>query len=152
EQAADLGEAVNTAARLGASEISNSYGAPEAKLCSETNCEEFSADWNHQGVLVTVSAGDNGYNNHLAGNASPDFPATLPYVVAVGGTSLKRTSSSRGWSEEAWSGGGSGCSGSQPKPSWQTDKGCAGGAESDVAAVASCETPVSIYNAAVEGW
>jgi hypothetical protein len=152
EQAADLGEAVNTAARLGASEISNSYGAPEARLCSETNCQEFSADWNHPGVLVTVSAGDEGYNDHTGGNASPDFPATLPSVVAVGGTSLQRTSSSRGWSEEVWRRGGSGCSGSEPKPSWQTDKGCAGRTDSDVAAVAACETPVSIYNTAVSGW
>jgi hypothetical protein len=151
-QAAHLGAAVNTAARLGATEISNSYGAPEANLCSEANCEEFSADWNHPGVLVTAAAGDNGYNNYLSGNASPNFPAALPDVVAVGGTSLKRTPSSRGWSEEVWSGGGSGCSESEPRPSWQTDKGCAGRTESDVAAVASCETPVSIYNAALEGW
>jgi hypothetical protein len=152
EAAADLGEAVNTAARLGASEISNSYGQVEANLCSEIDCEAISADWNHPGVLVTVSAGDSGYDNHLSGNASPNFPAALPSVVAVGGTSLYRTASSRGWTEEAWSGGGSGCSESEPKPSWQTDKGCAGRTDSDVAAVASCETPVSIYNAGVAGW
>jgi hypothetical protein len=145
EEAADLGEAVNTAATLGATEISNSYGAAEARVCIETNCEAISADWNHPGVLVTVSSGDSGYNNHLSGNASPSFPAALPSVVSVGGTSLYRTSSSRGWTEKVWERGGSGCSGPEPKPSWQSDEGCAGRTQSDVAAVAACETPVSIY-------
>jgi hypothetical protein len=153
EELEDLAKAVNTAARLGATEISNSYGIAEQECEPEaSNCEEFSADYNHPGVLVTASAGDSGYQNWLRIQKSTEFPATSPYVTAVGGTALRKASNSRGWSEETWRAGGSGCSRSEPKPGWQTDKGCANRAVSDVAAVASCATPVSIYVTAFGGW
>ncbi len=150
----DLGEAVNTAARLGATEISNSYGLPEEE-CGPSDCEEFSVDYDHPGVVVTVAAGDSGYDNFRIGASSPSFPASSPYVVAVGGTSLTHSyHGSRGWSEEPWflyfeGGTGGGCSTSEPKPTWQTDSGCATRTENDVAAVAACMTPVSAY---IGGW
>ena len=43
------------------------------------------------------------------------------HLLQVGGTSLSRNSSTRGWTESAWSGAGSGCSAYDGKPSWQTD-------------------------------
>ncbi len=153
----DLGTAVNTAAALGATEISNSYGFAE-ESCGATNCEEYSVDYDHPGVVVTASAGDSGYDNDLAGYESPEFPAASPYVVAVGGTSLRKASNPRGWSEEAWLeparglGTGGGCSRSEPKPGWQSDTGCANRTDNDVAAVAACKTPVSIYAAGLGGW
>jgi subtilase family serine protease len=58
--------------------------------------------YNHPGIAVTASSGDNGYG--------VEYPAASRYVTAVGGTSLTRASNSRGWSEVAWSGAGSGCS------------------------------------------
>ncbi len=150
----DLGPSVNTAASLGATEISNSYGAAEENttLCGTTGCKEFSADYNHPGVVVIASAGDSDYN----GPAGPSFPASSPYVVSVGGTALHRAFNSRGWSEEVWNepvseaGTDSGCSHFEPKPSWQTDAGCANRTDNDVAAVAACKTPVSTYG--VTGW
>ncbi|HTU79552.1 MAG TPA: IPT/TIG domain-containing protein [Solirubrobacteraceae bacterium] len=155
ENASDaaLGEAENTAVRLGAIEVSNSWSSPEQE-CGKTltSCEEEERDYyDHPGVMLFFAAGDHGYDNTLEGDDSPDFPAALPSVVAVGGTALHRASNARGWSEDTWyepgrgSGGGSGCS-RLPKPSWQVDPGCAGRMTDDVAADAACETPVSVYD------
>jgi hypothetical protein len=127
----DLDTAENEAATLGATEISNSWGG--AEFSGETS--EDSA-FNHPGVAVTAAAGDSGYG--------AEYPATSPDVIAVGGTALTTASNARGWSEAAWSGTGSGCSAYEPKPVWQTDKGCADRTATDVAAVASPETPVSV--------
>jgi hypothetical protein len=163
---AETGAAVNEAVKLGANEISNSYGYPETYVpwCGETDCSSYEADYDHPGVLITASAGDELYDNQyspgLEGKLSPDFPATSPYVVAVGGTALKKASNSRGWNEEVWYertpegkryGTGSGCSLVESKPIWQTDSGCAKRTDNDVAADAACETPVSIYSTPLLG-
>ncbi len=140
----NLAEAVDTAAKLGATEISNSWGSPE-QTCGVHLCEEEARDFDHPGVLITAAGGDNAYDNVGLGAHSPEYPASLPEVVAVGGTALRRAENARGWSEEAWVDGGSGCS-RFPKPAWQTDPGCAGRMTDDVAADAACETPVSVYN------
>lgn len=150
----DLARSVNTAASLGATEISNSYTIAEV-ACRPEDCEEYNSYYDHPGVLITAGAGDWGYEDQTEGGEVPNFPASSPYVVAVGATSLTRTSNARGWSEEVWaypeggsgilSGTGSGCSLSEPKPVWQTDPACANRSDNDVAAVGACATPVSIY-------
>src|ERR1700677_1494366 len=153
ELPAQLGAAVNTAVRLGANEISNSYGYPEkdVALCGASECAQYDSDYDHPGVLIAASAGDSGYNDVYfeLGYGTTNFPAASPNVLAVGGTALfKVAGSSRGWFEEAWgefaisAGTGSGCS-SQAKPAWQTDSGCAGRTDNDVSAVAAVVTPVS---------
>ncbi|MHB8490770.1 MAG: IPT/TIG domain-containing protein [Solirubrobacteraceae bacterium] len=160
QEPADTAESVNTAARLGATEISNSYGYPEdfEEWCKTDGCAEHNAAYDHPGILITASAGDSGYNNHYEGLSAPNFPATSPYVVAVGGTALRKASNTRGWSEEVWNeqereaGTGSGCSRFELKPAWQTDKGCTKRTDNDVAAVAACATPVSVYASAYGGW
>jgi len=151
-----LSTAVDEAASLGATEISNSYGLPE-ETC-EAECAQAGPRYDdHPGILVTVSSGDEGYDNYLADAASPSFPADQPDVVAVGGTSLSRAANARGWSEAVWGeprlglGTGSGCT-LQAKPSWQTDAGCGGRTDNDVAAVGACATPVSVYDSLEEGW
>ncbi|MCX4530928.1 carboxypeptidase regulatory-like domain-containing protein [Streptomyces sp. NBC_01669] len=134
----NLGAAVNQAVAQGAKYVSNSYGGNEGS--DETQADD--AYFNHPGVAITVSSGDNGY--------AVEYPAASPYVTAVGGTSLvKDTSTSRGWAESAWSGAGSGCSRFEPKPSFQKDTGCAGRAVADVSAVADPNTGVAVYN---NGW
>ncbi|HVV24891.1 MAG TPA: hypothetical protein VHF06_36005, partial [Pseudonocardiaceae bacterium] len=129
----NLGAAVNEAVTLGAKYVSNSYGGGEdpSELAADT------AYYDHPGVVVTASTGDEGYG--------PQYPAASPDVTAVGGTSLVKDSSARGWSESAWSGAGSGCSAYEPKPSFQTDSGCANRAEADVSAVADPNTGVAQY-------
>ncbi len=134
----NLGAAVNQAVAQGAKYVSNSYGGGESPDQSQTD----DAYFNHPGVAITASSGDNGYG--------VEYPAASPYVTAVGGTSLvKDTSTSRGWTESAWSGAGSGCSALEPKPSFQKDTGCARRAVADVSAVADPSTGVAVYNG---GW
>src|SRR5438445_535619 len=93
--AAGAPRATAAPASLGAFAISNSYGA--AEFSGEASYESY---YNHPNV--TVSSGDSGYG--------VEFPAASRLVTAVGGTSLKRSSTTRGWTETAWSGAGSGCS------------------------------------------
>ena len=126
---ANLGAAVNEAVALGAKYVSNSYGGGDGTASSA---------YNHTGVAITASTGDSGYE--------VEYPASDSHVTAVGGTSLSRDSSSRGWSESAWSGAGSGCSTIQAKPSWQTSAtACSKKANADVSAVADPNTGVAVY-------
>jgi hypothetical protein len=133
----DLAASVDRAAALGATQISNSYGGPE--WSSEIAGE---AHYNHPGVAVTVSSGDGGYGT--------EYPAASRYVTAVGGTSLVKDSSTRGWSETAWDGAGSGCSSYISKPAWQTDSPCINRAVADVSAVADPYTGIAVYDEG--GW
>jgi subtilase family serine protease len=130
---ANLAAAVDEAAALGATQISNSYGGGE--YSSEVTDQ---SHYNHPGIDITVSSGDNGYG--------VEFPASSQYVTAVGGTSLVRASNARGWSETAWSGAGSGCSAYVSKPSWQTDPGCSRRTVADVSADADPNTGVAVYD------
>jgi streptogramin lyase len=139
-----LDAAEDEAATLKATEISNSWGGPEES--GETSEDNH---FNHSGIPITVAAGDKGYG--------VSYPAASKYVIAVGGTTLYKTPFyERGWFEEAWYGTGSGCSAYELKESWQT-KGCGEKGEkrvdNDVAAVASVESPVSVYDSYEEsGW
>lgn len=137
----NLGTAVNRAATMGANAISNSYGGGESS--GETSTE--TSFYRHPGIAVTASSGDSGFG--------VEFPAASQYVTAVGGTSLRRASNSRGWTETAWSGAGSGCSAFITKPSWQTDSGCSRRTVADVSAVADPSTGVSVFDSFHEpGW
>jgi IPT/TIG domain len=75
----------------------------------------------------------------------------------VGGTTLVADGSTRGWTETAWSGAGSGCSQYEPRPSWQAanpniSSTCHNHADADVSAVADPDTPVFAYDSAKRGW
>jgi hypothetical protein len=141
----DLSAAENTAVRLGAKFVSNSWGGgPDLAVIP---------DFDHPGVAITAAAGDFGF-----GTA---FPAMSQFVTAVGGTTLiPAKATTRGWRETAWSitsGNGataSGCA-SDPiagaKPAWQAmdDKaagGCLNRTENDVSAVADPNSPVWVYD------
>lgn len=83
--------------------ISNSYGGHDAK---DTTWGKY---YHQPGIAVTASTGDSGY-------VGPHFPSSSQYVTAVGGTTLsKDASKGRGWTESAWRGAGSGCSGYNTK-------------------------------------
>jgi subtilase family serine protease len=127
----NLAAAVNRAATLGANAISNSYGG------SESGTSGTESAYNHPGLAITVSSGDNGFG--------VQFPAASGHVTAVGGTSLVRNSSSRGWGETVWNGAGSGCSTVYAKPSWQHDSLCTMRTVADVSAVADPNTGVAVY-------
>lgn len=144
----DLEQAEGAAARSGAQEISNSYGSPEEEC--EGGCSGETSAYDIPGTMVFVSSGDWGYDDQRKGLETPSFPATLPFVIAVGGTNLHKAAGSRGWEDSAWADSGSGCSRYEPKPAWQHDAACSKRMVADVAAVASCETPLSVYGP--EGW
>ena len=137
----NLEAANDTAAQLRANVINNSYGISE--YSAEVNEE---SHFNHPGIAVIASSGDNGYKTQ--------FPAASQYVTAVGGTTLKPAQNSRGWSETAWSGTGSGCSTYISKPSWQSDPGCSNRTIGDVSAVADPNTGVAAYDSygGIGGW
>jgi subtilase family serine protease len=144
---ANLGTAVNEAVKLGAKFVSNSYGGSESS--SDTSYD--SSYFNHPGVAITVSAGDEGYG--------AEYPAASKYVTSVGGTALSAASNSRGWTETVWKtssteGTGSGCSSYDAKPSWQTDASCTKRMIADVSAVADPATGVSVYDSygVTAGW
>ncbi|MGI8881406.1 MAG: S53 family peptidase [Jatrophihabitans sp.] len=139
----NLGASVNTAVSMGVKYVSNSYGGGEDG--SEGSYD--SSYFDHPGVAITASTGDGGYGI--------SYPASSPYVTAVGGTSLSRDSSSRGWTESAWDGAGGGCSSSEAKPDFQTDidTGCGNRADADVSAVADPNTGVAVYDTyGASGW
>jgi subtilase family serine protease len=128
-----LTTAVDTAVKLGASAVSNSYGgAEDSSITSEDS------HFDHPGVAITASTGDDGYG--------VEWPASSQYVTAVGGTTLNTASNARGWTETVWSGAGSGCSAYEPKPSWQHDTGCSRRTVGDVAAVADPNTGLGVYD------
>jgi subtilase family serine protease len=131
---ANLGASVNEAIALGAKFVSNSYGGGESS--SDTSYD--SSYFNHPGIAITASSGDSGYG--------VEYPAGSRYVTAVGGTSLSRNSSARGWGETVWNGAGSGCSAYDAKPTWQKDTGCSRRTVADVSAVANPSTGVAVYD------
>jgi kumamolisin len=111
--------------------ISISWGGPEAGWTQQTITafnEAFQAAAT-MGVSVCIAAGDGGSSDGVPGRlAHVDFPASSPFVLACGGTSL---SSSGGTitSESVWNdgpsggAGGGGVSDAFPLPSWQTSAG-----------------------------
>ncbi|MFL6239995.1 MAG: FG-GAP-like repeat-containing protein [Actinomycetes bacterium] len=134
-----LANAALTAAGY-AEAISNSYGVAEGNFSQSP--APFDSFYSVPGIVYTASTGDDGYG--------PQYPATSPDVVAVGGTSLTQDASARGWNETTWfdptdnSGTGSGCSLYEAKPSWQSDA-CTHRTEADVSAVADPNTGVASY-------
>lgn len=88
---------------------------------------------------IVAATGDAGHN------ATAQWPAILPNVVGVGGTSLTSISPR---AETAWLHAGSGCSKIYAKPSYQAslNTGCAMRAEADVAADADPRTGVAVYD------
>jgi hypothetical protein len=113
--------------------VSISFGGPE-----DSSVLALDKHLNHPGVAITAATGDEGYG--------VQYPASSRYVTAVGGTTLVRASSSRGWAETAWAGSGSGCSRFEPKPSWQHDTGCTRRTVADVAAVGDPATGLAVYD------
>jgi subtilase family serine protease len=131
----DLAAAEDTAVRLGAQVVSNSYGGRESGF---TQAE--ARHYIHPGHVIVASSGDFGFT-------AAQFPANLANVTDAGGTKLAKASNGRGWTETVWNDGGgasgSGCSAYVAKPAWQHDPHCPGRTSADVAAVA---TNIAIYD------
>jgi len=103
---AHLLNAVDYAVKLGARQISMSWGADEFSSVSL-----YDSHFNVANVSFTASSGDNG--------AGVSWPAVSPYVIAVGGTTLLLNASGVVLSEVSWAGSGGGTSAYVSKPSYQ---------------------------------
>lgn len=103
----DLTKAVNTAVRLGATIVTNSYGVPEHRMASS-----FIKAYRHPGVAMFASTGDAGWfgwdyaNGDSGADQAPSFPATSPDVIAVGGTTLRLGAGNRRTGEAVWNNNG----------------------------------------------
>jgi Subtilase family len=166
----DLEEAEDTAAKLGATEISNSWGGPQEAASGSA--------FDHPGIVIVAAAGDDGYLNWTEAEAAEeakqakeptsyfvgaDYPASSPNVVAVGGTELTLAGGTR-QSETVWNedpdpvgtnagAGGGGCSETFTAPSWQQAVpdwsllGCGSKrAVADISADADPYTGVAVYD------
>ncbi len=101
----DMLGAVVLAGRLGANVVSMSFGA--AEFGSQSGYDSAFAA---AGVSYLAASGDSG--------RGVSWPAVSARVLAVGGTTLAASGSTRG--ETAWSGSGGGISAYNAVPSWQT--------------------------------
>jgi MYXO-CTERM domain-containing protein len=113
----DFIDAVETAERLGAKAVSISFGGEEYKG------DPTGMDYTKAGHVVLAAAGDTGYLDDTAGG-TPEYPASAPDVLGVGGTTLKQSGNTYSevvWDDGALGGaGGSGCSILWPMPGFQT--------------------------------
>ncbi len=156
----DFTAAEATAERLGASEVSDSWGGPEAE---QTTAIDNASPFNDPGVVITASSGDDGYLDwkapHPGERGYADYPATSPHVVAVGGTRLYIGQGDTWGGESAWNDSlgatGGGCSAEFAAPGWQTaltdwsSVGCGERrASADIAADADPDTGAAVYDSA----
>jgi hypothetical protein len=107
-----LAQAAHTAIRLGATEVSNSYGGVEPKHVPRSALRQLQRLYTKRGVVVTASAGDQGWhgwdlaNDGRHASGAPLLPAAVPTVIAVGGTSLRLTTTGHRAHETVWNNNG----------------------------------------------
>jgi hypothetical protein len=142
--AADLQAAVGAAIAAGADQVSISGDG----VYTQDPFTDFSAP----GVSIVAATGDGG----VLPPGQAAYPAALPFVTAVGGTSLQPASPSsptpRGVTETAWSGSSAGCDTTQQPLPYQPADGCVGRAYADVSADADPATGMTVYDSAAGGW
>jgi hypothetical protein len=144
DQGNGLFVAQNAAAALpGVVAISNSWGEPSPGNEASLDAQFFT---HTQNVNVFVSSGDGG-----SPGGAGDYPSTSAHVIAVGGTTLTKSATTRGWTEAVWSGSGSACSHVLAQPAFQQgvvpSSVCVKRATSDVSAFADTNTGVAVFNA-----
>jgi kumamolisin len=109
--------------------ISISWGGPESSWTQQamTAMDDAFQAAATLGITVCAASGDNGSSDGVTDNGDHvDFPASSPYALACGGTSLQAGQSSITtevvWNDGAQGGaGGGGVSGFFALPTWQTD-------------------------------
>jgi hypothetical protein len=156
-----LALAVDTAVKLGAKFISNSYGITETTDPKEgivqADAVSTATHYVHPGVAIFASSGDAGFAawpNTTGNGKGANFPADIPQVFAVGGTRLvKSTATARGWLEGVWGSttdsdgaSNSGCSHFFPKPTYQKSTACIGREVTDLSADADPASGMNVFD------
>jgi kumamolisin len=146
--------------------LSISWGGPESTWTAQSLQSYNSALQSAAavGVTVCVAAGDNGSSDGVSdGLDHVDFPASSPYALACGGTTLEISGSSVSgevvWNDLSSGEGatGGGVSGTFPIPTWQANAGVppgtnpSGYAGRGVPDVAGDADPNTGYNVQVDG-
>jgi kumamolisin len=135
--------------------ISISWGGSEDQW-DPTSIQQFNAAFERAstaGITVTAAAGDNGSGDGEPGQ-HVDFPASSPYVLGCGGTSLKSTSPI---DEEVWNDGskggatGGGVSSLFAIPAWQQKSNVPGAKFRGVPDVAGNDDPETGWIVIVDG-
>ena len=137
----NLVTAEDTAASFSPIAISNSWG-------STTDATTYDTHFKRQGMAVIAATGDSGTTS-----MGQSWPADIPEVVAVSGSTLQLNTDSTWASESLWSGSGGGCSTSYVAPTWQTVRsdwstnGCSSGGRAfgDIVADADPNTGAAVY-------
>ncbi|SMG57646.1 S53 family peptidase [Paraburkholderia susongensis] len=145
--------------------ISISWGAPESVWTSQS-MQAFNSILQSAaalGVTICAASGDSGSSDGSGGGDQVDFPASSPYVLACGGTSLTASGSSI-TREVVWNDGqqggasGGGVSRAFPVPAWQQGLSATlsgGGSEPlsgrGVPDVAGDASPVTGYSVLIDG-
>ncbi len=161
----NLAAAANEAVALGATVVSSSFGSREAGYGASER-----AAFEHPGVPIVAATGDWGWDNwnfFEPESQSPNDPAALPSVIAVGATRLELADGARAsesvwnWNDPAELGAdeyvegvtGGGCSALYQAPPWQLGEpdfaasGCGDKRlDADVAAVGDPETGLDVYD------
>jgi kumamolisin len=109
--------------------ISISWGSPESGWTAQamTAMDDAFQVASTMGITVCVASGDNGSSDGVKIGDHVDFPASSPYTLACGGTSLRATANAI-TSETVWNdGAGGGASGGGvstffPVPTYQTGR------------------------------
>lgn len=101
-----------------------SYGNDEVQQTSDAymySCNTEFMKLGSKGISVLFASGDQGVwgRSGFGTEYHPDFPASSPYITAVGGTDFA-TASTIG-DETTWADGGGGFSNVFAQPSWQSD-------------------------------
>lgn len=135
--------------------ISLSWGTPESDIVKSGSMPTFESIYQkaaEENITVVAASGDQGAYDGTS-SLQVNFPASSPYVTAVGGTSLYL--SSNGYQQQAWGGtlsgttfgSGGGYSSYFPEPYWQEQMGLknlTGRGVPDVALDANPETGAEI--------
>jgi subtilase family serine protease len=99
--------AVTTAVTSGASVVSDSWGDGVGDLLTDAATKTAFDDTfmlaDSTGVSVLFSSGDDGDNFADFGLTAPDYPASSPFITAVGGTTLEVNKSNSRAAEYGWS-------------------------------------------------
>lgn len=147
---ANLAAGVNTAARLGANEISNSYGGPE----NPNAAAAVAAAYDHPGIVITASTGDHGWydwdfandGSDGASDNAPNTPSAYPTVVAVGGTALGLNANGTRQEEDVWNeNGADDQAGMDPYLGWTGAQGASGGGCSGIYSAPAWQAGASGY-------
>jgi tripeptidyl-peptidase-1 len=101
-----------------------SYGNDEVQQTSEEYMESCNTQFmaaGSMGLSILFASGDQGVwgRSGVGKTYHPDFPASSPYVTAVGGTNFQEKSTVG--AESAWNCGGGGFSDTFARPEWQDD-------------------------------